>query len=176
MDTLVEDPASKTQSVGDVDFDLRPLEVEVIDFFVSGGQLLGLPKSVGQIYGLLYISPHPLDLEAIYQKLGISKGSASQGLKFLRSVKAVQSTSVPDKRSEHYVAETGLRSLAGGFIREQINPHLTNGNDRLGRIRRLAEDEAWGDSENLEDRVKHLESWHRQAERVIPLLLRIIGQ
>ena len=61
----------------------------VIDLFVRGVRVLGLPKSIGEIYGLLYISSAPLPLDAIVAKLGISKGSASQGLRFLRNLGAV---------------------------------------------------------------------------------------
>ena len=64
------------------------LEIESIDFFVRLMGLLGLPRSVGEIYGLLYFSPHPLPMDQIVSRLGISIGSASQGLKTLRSLKA----------------------------------------------------------------------------------------
>ena len=36
------------------------LELESIDFFVRLMSLLGLPRSVGEIYGLLYFNPTPL--------------------------------------------------------------------------------------------------------------------
>ncbi|MEM6279416.1 MAG: hypothetical protein AAF733_08065, partial [Verrucomicrobiota bacterium] len=62
------------------------IEEEIIDYFVSFVQMLGLPKSVGQIYGTLFASPEPLVMDDIVERLGISKGSASQGLSLLRSL------------------------------------------------------------------------------------------
>ena len=53
-------------------------------------QIFGVPKSVGQIYGLLYASPLPLGFSDIVERLEISKGSASQGLQLLRSLGAVK--------------------------------------------------------------------------------------
>jgi hypothetical protein len=52
-------------------------------------QVFGVPKSVGQIYGLLYASPEPLSFSDIVERLDISKGSASQGLQLLRSLGAI---------------------------------------------------------------------------------------
>ena len=52
-------------------------------------QIFGVPKSVGQIYGVLYASPSPLSFSDIVDRLEISKGSASQGLALLRSLGAI---------------------------------------------------------------------------------------
>ena len=52
------------------------LELEAIDYFVRFMSLLGMPRSVGEIYGLLYVSPDPLSMDVIVTKLGISIGSA----------------------------------------------------------------------------------------------------
>ena len=37
-------------------FDARNLELESIDFFVRLMSMLGMPRSVGEIYGVLYFS------------------------------------------------------------------------------------------------------------------------
>ena len=46
-------------------------------------QSLGLPRSTGQIFGLLYLSVEPLSLNRMSSMLGISKGSASVGTRQL---------------------------------------------------------------------------------------------
>ena len=53
------------------------LESKVIEVFVNGAKVVGLPRSLGEIYGLLYISTEPMSMEQIVQKLNISIGSAS---------------------------------------------------------------------------------------------------
>ena len=62
---------------------------ECAAFFSEAVQVFGVPKSVGQIYGLLYASPEPLSFSDIVERLDISKGSASQGLQLLRSLGAI---------------------------------------------------------------------------------------
>ena len=64
--------------------------IAMIDLFVGGALVIGLPKSVGQIYGYLYSAVEPTTMDQVITELGISKGSASQGLKFLRQLGAVK--------------------------------------------------------------------------------------
>ena len=57
---------------------LSPLETEIIDFFVQLSRLLGQPRSLAEIYGLLFISARPLAMDDLIECLQLSKGSASQ--------------------------------------------------------------------------------------------------
>jgi DNA-binding transcriptional regulator GbsR (MarR family) len=155
---------------------LTPLEAEAVDLFVGLAQVVGLPKSIGQIYGLLYFSPAPLSLDEIAERLDISKGSASQGLKFLRTTGAVQVCDEHDSRCDHYEAETGLRALATGFLKKQIEPHLDSGGDRLARLKRLAAEAPAADRARVVQRVTRLEDWHDRAAGLLPLLIRFLGK
>ena len=58
---------------------MSALESEVVALFVRVADLLNLPRSVGELYGVLYISEEPLCLDDLRLKLRISKGSTSQG-------------------------------------------------------------------------------------------------
>jgi len=155
---------------------LSEFESEVIELFVRMAQLVGVPKSVGQIYGLIFASPTSINSDELVSRLGISKGSTSQGLRFLRSVGAVNVVSVPGQRSDHYEPETGLRRLASGFLKEQIEPHLDSGMDRLARLKDLSADPALPENEVLRERVGRLETWHNRAIKLLPLLLRFLGR
>lgn len=152
------------------------LEAELIELFMRMAQLIGLPKSIGQIYGLIYASLEPLNLDEVMSRLGISKGSASQGLKFLRSAGAVRIVPVAGKRSDHYEPETSLRSLATGFLKEQIEPHLDHGLERLARLRELAADPELKADDLLQERIKRLEKWHNRASSMMPWVLRFLGR
>lgn len=153
---------------------LRPLEKDVIEIFVRLAGLLRLPRSIGEIYGLLYLSPQPVPMETIRGRLRLSKGGTSMGLKTLRSFGAVRVEYVPGDRREHYFAEVELRKLAAGFLRDQVEPHLRSGRDRLVRIRAMLDDQPAGEKPFLRDRIERLENWKRRAERTIPLVAKII--
>lgn len=149
---------------------LAPVEVEVIGLFVNAVKLLGMPKSVGEIYGLLFIAPDPLPLDALVERLDISKGSASQGLKVLRAVGAVKQVYVAGDRRDHYAAETELKKLAAGFVREEIKPRLDSGADRLERLKALSSAETSERGEFFRNRVGKLAQWHARSQSVMPLI------
>ncbi|HVJ45364.1 MAG TPA: MarR family transcriptional regulator [Luteolibacter sp.] len=156
---------------------LDPLERQVISVFVDGVRVLGLPRSIGEIYGLLFISRDPLSLDDLVQKLNISKGSASQGLRSLRSLGAVrEALGAPDRRT-YYEPAVELKPLVGGFIREQVRPHLESGKSKVRQLGELVE--AVDDSTHrafVGERVERLEQWMKRGGQVLPILQKILGQ
>lgn len=157
--------------------DMVEWEEAVVDLFLNAAQSAGLPKSLGQIYGLLFCRDDPMAMDEIMAVLAISKGSASQGLRFLRQLGAVRSQFLPGKRKEHYVAEIRLRKLVAGFLKEQAEPHLEKGKARLQNLRELLKEETDSDSARRGlRRERFLNNWHRQAGRLLPLVKMIVGK
>ena len=154
---------------------LSELESEVIALFTRMADLLNLPRSVGEIYGILFISSEPLCLDDCRLRLNISKGSTSQGLKILRTFGAIRTVYIPGDRKDYYVAETSLRKVASGFASEQIQPHVASGADRIERIRELLDDYDEKDRQELLEKVDLLENWQRRAGKTLPLILKLIG-
>ncbi len=153
---------------------LAPVEVEVIGLFVNAVKLLGMPKSVGEIYGLLFIAPDPLSLDALVDRLNISKGSASQGIKVLRAFGAVKQVYVAGDRRDHYAAETELKKLAAGFVREEIKPRLDSGADRLERLKSLSVSEDSDHGDFYRSRISKLAQWHARSREIMPLLFTML--
>ena len=154
---------------------LNEIESEVIALFVRMADLLNLPRSVGEIYGILFISADPLCLDDCRLRLNISKGSTSQGLKILRSFGAIRTVYIPGDRKDYYVAETSLRKMASGFASEQIQPHVSSGNDRIEHIRKLLEEHEGEEKGALEEKIDLLENWQNRAGKALPLILKLIG-
>jgi DNA-binding transcriptional regulator GbsR (MarR family) len=139
----------------------------IIERFVDLAQMLGIPKSVGQIYGLLFCSHEPLAFNDIVDQLNISKGSASQGLRLLRDLGAVHLVYRTGERKDLYCAETGLRELAHGFLRNQIVPRLKDGDVKLEQILLEAKRNR-SISPHLTSRLKQLREWHRKFGKLLP--------
>ena len=152
-------------------------EVAVIDLFLNAANSFGLPKSYGQIYGLLFCRDQALAMHEVMELLQISKGSASQGLRALRQLGAVSSVFEPGDRKERFVAEIRLRKLVGGFLREQADPHLDKGVGRLKQIEALL-----GNLDNTDSlkrgvrRHEILSGWHRQMSRLLPWVKMVVGK
>ena len=146
------------------------LEIESIDFFVRLMSMLGMPRSVGEIYGLLYFSPVPLPMDQIVSRLGISLGSASQGLKTLRSLKAVRTNYVQGDRRDHYLAETEFRRLFTNFIKEEIMPHMESAKDRIERMENSLPSESKESEEFYKIRIEKLKRLTKAGSRLLPAL------
>lgn len=158
---------------------LNSLERQVVAVFVDGVRVLGLPRSIGEIYGLLFISQSPLSLDDLVSRLSISKGSASQGLRMLKSLGAVNEATGNGgaERRTYYEPAVELKRLVGGFIREQIRPHLESGTTRIRKLAETARDV--DDTEQrkfLSARVERLDQWMRSGGRMLPVLQKILGQ
>ena len=148
------------------------LEGMVREFFADAVKVLGLPKSVGEIYGSLFISKHPLSLDDLVERLGMSKGSGSQGLKMLRTLGAVSEVEGIEGRKVFYEADVELKSLVGGFIREEIRPHLSSAKLKIGRM----EECNVSDDEHYDDRIQKLNNWRKRAVVLLPILQKILGK
>lgn len=149
---------------------ISPAEREVVEFFVHLGRYLSLPRSVGEIYGLLFASETPMTLDGLVRRLGVSKGSASQGLRLLRGVGAVTVSYLPGDRKDYYSAEVELPALVRGFLRDQLAVRLEHADDRLNRLCQAVDDPANGAPAVLPGRVERLVSWHNKAKRLVPLV------
>ena len=150
----------------------KSLELEGIDFFVRLMNMMGMPRSVGEIYGLLYFSENPLPMDAVASKLGISIGSASQGLKNLRALKAVRSTYMAGDRRDHYVAESEFRRLFSNFIKDEIMPHLDSAKERILRMEELidSDDIEVENADFYKIRLDKLKRLTKASARLLPAM------
>ena len=161
-------PSTRTQP-------LTPFQRESIDLFVGAFAVLSLPRSLGEIYGLLYSSREPLAFDDLVTRLDLSKGSVSEGLRWLRSLGAVKLVPVEKSRKDHFTAEISLRKLAGGYLRDRIDPYLGAGGGRLSSLRKHIDGEG-PDAEFQEGRVNQLHSWHRFFSKVLPVFKSLAGK
>jgi HTH-type transcriptional regulator, glycine betaine synthesis regulator len=140
--------------------------------------MFGLPRSYGEIYGLLYASARPLSFTDIQERLDVSKGSVSPGLKALREVGAIRQAQGSDPRREHFEAETELRALLSGFLKESIVPQLQRGSGRIATMKsahRATLVAKNGDGRLLQSRLDKLQSWHRKGGALLPLISKFLG-
>jgi DNA-binding transcriptional regulator GbsR (MarR family) len=154
---------------------LNAVEVEIVQLFAQFSYALGQRRSVGEIYGLLFISPLPLTLNDLKERLELSNGSTSQGLTFLRNLGAVRTVTLPDQRRTHYAAVAELRKLAGSFLRQQIAAQFSDGGSRLARATQEAQALTGASREHALARLKLLQSWEKNGRRVLPFLLQMLG-
>lgn len=175
----------------------------MVDFFVGAADLLGVPKSVAAIYGVVFASPVPLSFAEIETRLDISKGSVSQGLRVLREVGAIKPaggghpTAEDGRRTADggvaashesdaldaggsrlrapvaYVPDLELRRLVARFLENRLEKQLTAGSSKLTALSRAVPGKG-GEAAELKKRMKSLSDWHGQAKKLLPVARTIL--
>lgn len=177
---------------------LTAFQSEIVAVFADLVVLLGMPKSMGEIYGLVFASSEPPTFADIEQKLGLSKGSVSQGLRALRELGAIKEAGsgeqgvrnqgelssaqsptnspllVSPSRATHWIATTELRQLIGTLLRERLTPYLERQDQRMQNAEEALQAEASRipakDYKALKQRLEKLQTWQSRASTILPVL------
>jgi DNA-binding transcriptional regulator GbsR (MarR family) len=142
--------------------------------------MLGLPRSTGQIYGLLYLSPKPLSLDDIATLLSISKASASTGTRQLATWQAVKEVWVPGDRRDHFEALGDLRELLRAGYRNFFQPKFEKSQRKLDvLLTTLEADHQAGlvtpaDYAFSRERLNNLGKLQDKLENILPLAERFL--
>lgn len=145
-------------------------EDAMVDFFVDAAELLGVPKSVAAIYGIVFASPVPLSFADIGSRLDISKGSVSQGLRVLREVGAVKEVSADADRAELFEPDLEMRKMVQRFLENRLARQLGEGGARLDHLAKALPKGRNGDAAVLRARVKQLQNWNTKARALLPVV------
>jgi HTH-type transcriptional regulator, glycine betaine synthesis regulator len=151
------------------------LEAEVIGLFDQISKIMGQPRSYAEIYAVLFLSPDPLTMDELIARLGISRGSACQGLRFLRKAGAIRLKMLPGRRSAHYVAVAELRQLVAGFLRDQILPEVEETQNRLNLIVEMVGRLPAKDRPHASGRISMLQSWGKRSRQFLPIVVKLMG-
>jgi HTH-type transcriptional regulator, glycine betaine synthesis regulator len=153
---------------------LSEIEVEAIEMFINFLKLIGLPKSIGEIYGLLFVSPRPMAMDEVIGRLGISAGAASQGLKLLRGLGAVKVVYAPGDRRDHFVADLELSKFATVFIKEELMPRLARARQRVARMEELLPSLGRAERKAAEARIERLKHWLDKGQKMLPWIMKFL--
>ena len=145
-------------------------EVALVDFFVRGAELLGAPRSVAAIYGIIFAAPQPLCFADIEARLDISKGSVSQGLRVLREIGAIKVVDGNGSRRDYFAPDLELRKLVVRFLDERLQRQLADGTERLKQLSRAVPDFGADNTNTVRERLRQLKNWHGKTRAVVPVI------
>lgn len=142
--------------------------------------MLGLPRSTGQIFGLLYLSPRALSLDDIADLLTISKASASTGTRTLLGWQAVKQVWIPGDRRDHFEAVGDLRELLRAAYQNFFVPKLDKSGRKLDNLLAVLEADRAGGVLTQEDyqfchgRLEQIGKVQNRIRTLLPLAQKIL--
>jgi DNA-binding transcriptional regulator GbsR (MarR family) len=150
-----------------------PLEAEFTRFAGELAASLSFNKSIGQIFGLLYLSAEPLSLDEISKRLHMSKGNASINLRHLERWGAVRPVALSATRRDHYQDNTNLKEIALRRLTEGVSRRLDLVDDRLKDILAL-QNESKSLNAHQKKKLQELNSLISKGRSTLSLLPKLL--
>ncbi len=133
-----------------------------------------ISPTVGQIYGLLYMSPRPISLNEMVERLRISKGSASTNVRILESWGAVRKVWVDNTRKDYYEANPDILKIIINRLREGLDKRMSETKSHFADSeKKYIEDRINMDSQDQEffnERIKKIKEMQEQVMGFIEFL------
>ena len=142
-------------------------EREIIAFWIQVSGLLGYPRSIGEIFGLIFLSEDPLSADDVVERLGISRSGAGQGLKALQDIGAIKPVHPLAHRKEHYQMQTDLGVLVKQLLNSRVLPKLEELSTQRSQLDAAVR--AHGPA-HLVQRFDKLERWRGKSAPLLALL------
>lgn len=140
------------------------------------GSRWGLNRTLGQMCGLLYVTPQPLNADEIAATLNISRSNVSMGLKELRAWRLVLPASVQSDRREYWTTPKDVWTLFQILVEErrrrEIDPTLSLLRESLMAEPVSADDRyAQQRLQAMHDLIEQLSNWTDEMSRLPPRTL-----
>ena len=149
------------------------------EMVVSGGrlsQLLGFPKSIGQIYGLLVFAEKPMSSEDIGTALGVSKATISNSIRQLSAWGVIRQVWIQGERKDHFEVIEDFKAVLRAAMGDVVKPRLNSSGERIDRIKTFLEEEK--QSGEISDalyqlrkrRIKSMTQYQKMIAKALPML------
>jgi DNA-binding transcriptional regulator GbsR (MarR family) len=154
--------------------------MEMVEVTARLCQRLGLPRSSGQIFGLLYLSTQALSLDEIAEALEISKASVSTGTRQLLGWHAIRQVWKPGDRKDYYEVQADLGELLRANYLGFFRPKLDASKRKLAVLQELLDaDLKSGSLEATDyavckDRLESLTRLQSRIQKLLPLAEKLL--
>jgi DNA-binding transcriptional regulator GbsR (MarR family) len=140
-----------------------PLDTEFARLAGDLAEEFSFSRSLGQIYGLLYMQEAPMALEDIGRRLSMSKGNVSINIRLLEAWGAVRPLSVVGSRKDYYEANRDIKGVALRRLSEGLSKRLDHAERRLAALLAAPAESA------QRKRVQELETLLARSRRALKL-------
>ena len=158
--------------------ELDPIVRRFVEDAGTVTQSFGIGRVIGQIYAYLYFSSEPRNLAHMQAALGISKGSASTGVRQLEQWGGVRKVWVKGDRKDYYEASDWFGRIIKNAILDTVGKKMAGYSSLLDEVERDLKKLRAGDGDVgfLRDRIRHLRRFQKRTEGAwnSPLLKRFL--
>jgi len=154
---------------------LEEVRHSVIEAIGRVTEFWGFSKIMGQIYGVLYLSPTSLTLDDMVKELSVSKGNISINIRALERWSMVRPVWVKGDRKDYYEAETDFWKIVRGVLREREKKEfaqaLTSIGANLNKAQEVHKAERTDETAFAVVRLKKLEDFIATMDKLVGVML-----
>jgi DNA-binding transcriptional regulator GbsR (MarR family) len=165
------------------DATLRAVQDSMLDGLGQLSDYFGFSKVMGQLYGALLLSPTPLSLDDLVERLDISKANVSMNLRTLEHMGMVRQAWVRGGRRKYYEAETDfwqiIANILSGREMRDVERALSVLEDDVKRLEATMPQMSEEDkklSELYMERITQIQALFRFAQLIITSILAQVGE
>lgn len=132
------------------------LEMAQNKFIESVGRIsdiLGINRSVAQLYTFLYLAQKPLSLDEITEAVGASKGNVSINIRILEKWGAVRNIWIKGSRKDYYEAEQDIKKVLSANLKSALEKRLSEVSYMIDEFNTVIQSSKGGLSEEDEKRA-----------------------
>lgn len=164
-----------TETTRDADRALEQAQRNLIQGVGRISAFWGLNKAMGELYGLLYLSPEPMSLDEMADALGISKASVSIHMRGLERIGMVHKVWKVGDRRDYYEAEVDFWAIAKGIFRQrearEFDQALNSVTESLKMVRAADEDADDAMVRFYLERLQHMQDFFRTLDTLVKAVL-----
>lgn len=164
------------------DATLQAVQDSMLDGLGQLSDYFGFSKVMGQLYGALLLSPTPLSLDDLVERLDISKANVSMNLRTLEHMGMVRQAWVRGGRRKYYEAETDfwqiIANILSGREMRDVERALSVMEDDVKRLEATMPQMTEEDrklSELYMERISQIQALFRFAQLIITSILSQVG-
>ncbi|MDX1414059.1 MAG: MarR family transcriptional regulator [Candidatus Promineifilaceae bacterium] len=136
----------------------------------------GFPKAMGAIFGAIYLSPMPISLDEIVEKVGVTKGSVSTNVRTLERLGMVHKQIRVGDRKDYYEAEADFWKIIKGVLREreksEFDLALRTVNDSLEMVKEAKPTDTEADLVLFyQQRMENMQRFFNTLDNIVATLL-----
>jgi len=126
----------------------------------------GISRIVAQLYALLYLSPNPLSLDEMVERLNVSKGNVSVNIRILDSWQAVRKIWKKGSRKDYYTAELDIKKIVANKLKDGLNRTTSEIMSQIEKIEKVLDEETKNDLSLSQEDRKTFQSYRERIGKI----------
>ena len=154
------------------------LRIAQDSFIEAVGQIsssAGLNRVAGQLYALLFLSPEPLSLDEMVERLRISKGHVSTNIRVLEEWGAARKIWMKGERRDFYQADPNVMKVIVNRLQVGLRRRMQDALEAIEKVENKVQEVEGGLERNEKEVVKLWKQRLQKVKKIPKLVDRLLG-